>query len=314
VTLTPAGGAVTTLISDTCAGTVDGCCSVTFTSDKAGTITGHASVDISVGGEPLHRETDGTGSNSDDAVKTFVDGTLCWLKVDNQSQLLGGATFEVCRIEDRFGNPVTGECQLVVDNSPPDNDPDDGEFELIGLKLGCYTIEEKAAPQGYQLDSTTQTVCLTLENPANTGSCPEFVNTPPGQACSPGFWRHEQKFPYWCECEPAFNPVANYCFAGPATKFVDAFELTDTSAAPWFDVNTTLLTAVNQSGGTFNQVLFKGTASLLNAAHPEVNNATVEDVRSVMQQAFAGDISFEAAQAYFNGLIALEYVGGCPLD
>ena len=74
VTLTDSEGAVNEISSDTCAspGTVGGTCSITFTSNTPGTVTGHASADVAVDGQVIHVETDGTGQNSDDAVKIFV--------------------------------------------------------------------------------------------------------------------------------------------------------------------------------------------------------------------------------------------------
>lgn len=83
VTLTDANGAAVDLISDTCTddgintGTdANGQCTVTFTSDTPGTITGHATVTVTVGGQPITVETDATGNNSGDAVKRFVDAFI----------------------------------------------------------------------------------------------------------------------------------------------------------------------------------------------------------------------------------------------
>ncbi|MGH9876836.1 MAG: hypothetical protein ACRD5H_04305, partial [Nitrososphaerales archaeon] len=74
VTLTDAGGAVSDISDDNCAtvGTVSGTCSITFTSNTPGNVTGHASADVSIDGTVFHVETDGTGKNSGDAVKIFV--------------------------------------------------------------------------------------------------------------------------------------------------------------------------------------------------------------------------------------------------
>jgi hypothetical protein len=83
VTLTDANGAVSNVSSNTCDnqgplphGTVNGTCAITFTSNTAGTVTGHAAANVSFGGETFHVETDGTGSNSGDAVKRFVHGRI----------------------------------------------------------------------------------------------------------------------------------------------------------------------------------------------------------------------------------------------
>lgn len=188
VTLTASGGAAVANESDTCAtaGTdAIGQCSVTFTSNAAGTIVGNASITLSVGGESLTRDTDGTTTapsgpaGSGHATKTFVAGTLVWLKVDQNDDLLGGATFEVCRTHlldsstdpdslDPDEGPESERCATVLDNSAPDADPANGRFKLTGLILGTYTIEETIAPEGYQLDDTIATVTLDLTNPDNS--------------------------------------------------------------------------------------------------------------------------------------------------
>lgn len=188
VTLDAGGGASVSGLTNTCAdpGTdASGQCTVTFTSNTAGTIVGNASVTLSIGGVSVSRDTDpatatSSGpSGSSQATKTFVAGTLVWLKVDQAEQLLGGATFEVCRthlldssadpdtlVEDE--GPESERCKTVLDNSALDGDPADGQFKLTGLILGTYTIEETIAPDGYQLDDTIATVTLDLTNPDNS--------------------------------------------------------------------------------------------------------------------------------------------------
>jgi hypothetical protein len=160
--------------------------------------------------------------------------------------------------------------------------------------------------------------CVAADECGNASDpCSFTISATCNQACSPGYWRNSQHFDEWCLA--GFNPVADYCYAGPATLFADAFGLVDFSSTEipsWFDPTTlTLLDAVSTSGGTFNQVLFHGSAALLNAAHPEVSaGAGVAEVQAMMQAAFSGAISFSEAQAYFTGLIQQEEDGGCPID
>ena len=77
VTLTNGNGAVANpagpfnLTTD-----ASGQCTVTFTSATAGTVTGHASSMLSVGGIDFTVQTDGTSPNSGDAVKTFVNAKI----------------------------------------------------------------------------------------------------------------------------------------------------------------------------------------------------------------------------------------------
>jgi hypothetical protein len=162
---------------------------VTFTSNTAGTVTGHATVTFSVGGVSLTRET-GTSGNSGDATKVFVAGSLAWLKHDNTGLVQGGATFEVCRTHNF--NTASGDfvdidpdvCLTVVDDSDGnpgpglDQDPDPGEFLLTGLRLGRYTVHETVAPPGFEPDPATMTVDLTVEAPDVTITVP-FVNNRP---------------------------------------------------------------------------------------------------------------------------------------
>jgi uncharacterized repeat protein (TIGR01451 family) len=67
---------------------------VTFTSPTSGTVTGHAATDLIVFGVALHRETDGTGNNSGDAVKTFVSGSpnLTITKTPDSASVVAGST------------------------------------------------------------------------------------------------------------------------------------------------------------------------------------------------------------------------------
>ncbi len=80
-------------------------------------------------------------------------GTLSWYKQDGSGSSLGGATFTVTP------NPATGTGSVdVTDNSAPDANSAPGAFELVNVIPGKYTVQEKTAPAGYQLDSTVQTV------------------------------------------------------------------------------------------------------------------------------------------------------------
>src|SRR5207247_146688 len=54
----------------------NGQCTITFTSPTAGKVTGHASSTLTIGGATINVATDGTGSSSVDAVKTFVDANI----------------------------------------------------------------------------------------------------------------------------------------------------------------------------------------------------------------------------------------------
>lgn len=184
VTLTPSNGATISDVVDNCAnpGTISGECTVTFTSTTAGNVTGHASVTLTFDGLQVTRETDGTGQNSGDAEKQFINGQLIWFKDDNAGNPLGGATFEVCRTHDFVGGAFVDidpdVCTSVEDNVAPDEDPDAGEFLLTGLQLGRYTVHETQAPAGFAPDPDTVTVEITIDSQSATIT-EAFVNNRP---------------------------------------------------------------------------------------------------------------------------------------
>ncbi len=196
VRLTDANGAISTInaAASTCDDAGDnldanGQCTITFTSNTTGTVTGHARVSMNLttseGPISIARRTDGAAGNTGDAVKEFVDGSLAWFKNDDTGSRLGGASFEVCRTHtlDTSTTPdtfidSTDVCVTVLDNSPPDADPADGEFLLEDLELGRYTVDEVAPfPPGFEPDPDVVTAELTLEpGPKDVTISEAFVN------------------------------------------------------------------------------------------------------------------------------------------
>jgi uncharacterized repeat protein (TIGR01451 family) len=78
-TLTDSNGAVHTAAGGTCTNAstnASGQCTITFTSNSAGKVTAHAFSTLTIGGLPFSVSTDGSASNSGDAVKTFVDANI----------------------------------------------------------------------------------------------------------------------------------------------------------------------------------------------------------------------------------------------
>ncbi|HYW31038.1 MAG TPA: SpaA isopeptide-forming pilin-related protein [Gemmatimonas sp.] len=204
VTLSPTNGAVVQV--DAAASTCDdagantnasGQCTIVFTSNAAGTVTGSASATLSLGGTSATVSTDGSGDNSPAAVKLFVAGSLLWLKHDGRGALLGGAVFTVCRTHlwdsdlnggaGGYADITPDICSDVSDNvsgtnntsaSPADRDGTSGKFELGGLILGRYTVTEKTPPVGYALDGDTETVNLSTTVTSFTVAT-AFVNVAP---------------------------------------------------------------------------------------------------------------------------------------
>ncbi|MES2525215.1 MAG: SpaA isopeptide-forming pilin-related protein [Gemmatimonadota bacterium] len=204
VTMTPASGAVLQL--DATASTCDnagantdasGQCTMVFTSSAAGTITASASATLLLNGTSVTVTTDGSGDNSGTVVKTFVAGSVRWLKHNGSGALLGGAVFTVCRTQ-TWNSDLNAGAGGYVDNSPDvcfdvsdnvsgtdntaaapaDRDGTGGEFELGGLTLGKYTVTEKTAPPGYLLDTDVENVTLSISSPSATITT-AFVNVNP---------------------------------------------------------------------------------------------------------------------------------------
>ncbi len=125
------------------------------------------------------------------------------------------------------------------------------------------------------------------------------------EACSQGFWK---------------NHVDRWGPTGftPTMRFVDAFQITDFSSPELpsnFNVNMTFLEAASRTGGSFDQLLLQGSAALLNAAHPDVEYPySVKQVQSVMQDAFAGRITFDEGRGFINAGQAVESECGCPVQ
>jgi uncharacterized repeat protein (TIGR01451 family) len=204
VTLTNSGGASYTQFDGVplvLSGTTDanGNFQVTFTSDTAGQVIGNATAMLTVSGVPLTRATgDSHSGDSGPATKTFVSGSLKWLKINGDTnQPLGGATFVVtatggtAALSDHTPTSVT-----VVDNTGQpgytgfDADPRPGYFQLNayqsylgtalgGLAMGTYTVQETVAPAGFTLDPSVKTATLTASAPNADLTSTPFVDTLP---------------------------------------------------------------------------------------------------------------------------------------
>jgi uncharacterized repeat protein (TIGR01451 family) len=203
--ITPSVSPAPTSESDTCANPLvsgnTATCTMTINSNSPGTFTANATAAVSFAdafGDTLTvtRSTSGNSGpgGSGPATKTFVAGSLRWLKVDGFGNPLAGATFLVCATGGTAASAGhTPLCQTVVDNGPFDADPAGGKFllnayqmfggsPLTGLALGTYTIQETVPPTGYTLDPKVLTATLTLAAPNADLSSSPFVDTLPNLA------------------------------------------------------------------------------------------------------------------------------------
>ncbi len=85
--------------------------------------------------------------------------SLAWTKIDSLTgQKLGGTSWILTISGSALGLLVT-DCAAAPCASY-DTDPDAGEFLVLGLSQGVYTVVESEAPAGYRLNTTTYTVTI----------------------------------------------------------------------------------------------------------------------------------------------------------
>jgi hypothetical protein len=212
--------------------------------------------------------------------------------------LLGGATFQVCATAGTAASAGhTPFCVSVVDNTGQlgytgaDSDPVAGQFELDkyqsfggsalgGLALGTYTITETAAPAGYTLDPFIDTETIDQAH-LNVTASHTFVDTKPGQGCTPGFWKNHTSA--WNG--PTVNPtdktiikLEGVLTANSTTTFGYSTSISNFNNQLFGQVfwlsgtnlrglssSLTLLGALNLGGGGFQALARHGTAGLLSS-------------------------------------------------
>ena len=155
-TLTDSNGAANVLdaASSTCdnAGEnldANGECTIVFTSNSAGQVTGHATVTLTVGGVSLSRETDGVSPNSDDAVKTFKSAQVTLNKTFDVGPFTspGEACFTLTR--NTYTGGASTDPPLSTDDATQCDTGASLSFTWHNLVPGTYTISETTTPAGY---------------------------------------------------------------------------------------------------------------------------------------------------------------------
>ncbi|AQP48562.1 hypothetical protein BW730_14690 [Tessaracoccus aquimaris] len=139
---------------------------------------GEASFSVEITAEVAGKTIDGSAHKN-----TALTGTLKWFKIDADSEskpLLGGSEWTLRGPGDAKHDikDCVGTC---TDDPFTDQDPVAGQFSIVGLVWGDYTLTEKTAPEGYTasdesfpftIDATnvTQTKEFTIENTRETGT------------------------------------------------------------------------------------------------------------------------------------------------
>jgi uncharacterized repeat protein (TIGR01451 family) len=146
VTLTDSNGAAHTTPTGTCTNAgantdSNGQCTITFTSATPGKVTGHATATLSLGPPPpatVTVSTDGTGLNSGDAVKTFVDSyiTISPAVATNPTGVTHTFTATV------FINDGSGTGYVTAPNQTPVT------FSFVGGHVGGFTSSTSCTTVG----------------------------------------------------------------------------------------------------------------------------------------------------------------------
>ena len=127
----------------------------------------------------------------------------------------------------------------------------------LGPLPGSYYDVSEDVPAGWTPLTPTS---HDFEMPPQSGASYSFtfVNQPPGQGCTPGFWRN---------IEAHADAWAGTGY-DPDQSFNDVFLLTGTGHEVPDD--PTLMEALWARGAPLGKLLRHGTAALLNAAHPDI--------------------------------------------
>jgi hypothetical protein len=282
VSVSEAGVGVITI--EDCSSNTDtaGQCTVTVNSSVEGSSTVNASATVNVGGVDIYVATDGYGAHIVSNVKTWVDGSLRWVKHDNLGQLLPGAEFEVCRTHTLLEGVMTEElpapvCFPVTDDSDgvdgplaplTDQDGTGGEFLLVDLILGRYTVRETLAPPGYTIVNPNPVTAPDMSVAApDVEIATPFVNNPPLEGCTPGYWKNNRTS-LW---DNIGDSLVTKMPAGlefiTTTDFQAYFGLSDADmAAAGIPLGTTMEGAINLGGGEGKKLARHGVTGLLNFA------------------------------------------------
>ena len=229
VTLTAAGGAAVAAGKvDTCATTgtnAAGQCTVTFTSNTAGTVTGHAAASVTIQGTVFTVETNGQAGNSGDALKRFVDASV---------------TIAASAV-----NAVGNEHTFTINVTPL----------AAGATIDSVTITPSLSPVPVAPQTTSNT-CATPTLSSGVYSCTLTVNSPtPGtftaNASTTVNFSSAGGTPSTASVTRSTSGTSGPAGSGPATKrFVDAnIAITPATATNAVGTNHVLTITVNAVNG-----------------------------------------------------------------
>lgn len=105
---------------------------------------------------------------------------VSWTKVSDTDDgpLLGGSVWTWQPVDPAGSAVEVADCAAdsAADCTGEDKDPAEGKFLLNNVAAGQYTLTEKSAPAGYELDTTVRTVTVRSDEVGQTVNVGSFVN------------------------------------------------------------------------------------------------------------------------------------------
>ncbi|MGH9891581.1 MAG: prealbumin-like fold domain-containing protein, partial [bacterium] len=159
----------------------NGQCTIAFSSDSAGQCVGSASAELIVGGITLIRSTDGSGENSGEATKTYVDASIAISPESDTNPIGEQHTFTITvTADDGSGSGATGVegvfPTVTLDPTPDsvnDGCADDGVNAGTDANGQCTVVINHDSPETFTANAsvtvTLGTVSLSRDTAGNSG-------------------------------------------------------------------------------------------------------------------------------------------------
>jgi hypothetical protein len=295
VTLTDSNGASHTPPTGSCTNAgantdAAGQCTITFTSNAAGQVNGHATSTLSVGGVSITVATDGVAPNSGDAVKTFVDANIHINPptATNPTGTTHVLTSNVMVNDGQGGGFVPAPNGTVITHtivSGPGSFVGGISTCTVTNGLGSCTVTITSSVAGTTVVRASVTLSVggisltrtTNDGVHGDGSDAQKIWQPPAtQQCTLGFWKQQQHFHFW----------VGYT---PGQKWSSVFSpLSSVSQGQYVGrQDPTLLQALQASGGGVNDFMRHAVAELLNSSSLQSPDESTAQVITEVNAAIA---------------------------
>jgi hypothetical protein len=163
-----------------------GQCSITFTSQSGGKVTGHAFSTLIVDGQQFTVQTNGVAPNSGDAVKTFVDANI-QLTPPTATNMIGTNHVMTCHVNVNdgsggFANAPAGTVCTGSIQSGPGSFVGSNQCTTVGATGSCQLTITSATPGTTVVRATTTlsvggVVLTRATNDAHAGDSPDAQKT-----------------------------------------------------------------------------------------------------------------------------------------